>query len=107
MSFRRMLSVLFLALCCVSLISATAVAQDEVTPKWDLFVGYQWLHPGITVPAPFQPVNQPIGVKMGDIPQGAGAARCDGSRDTEIGPIGGHTSNPICRAVRHRAVYLE
>ncbi len=74
MSLRRLLSVLFLSLASVCLISATAVAQDDATPKWDLFVGYQWLHPGITVPAPFQPVNAPIGVKMGDIPQGAGAA---------------------------------
>src|SRR4051812_38433459 len=74
MSFRRFVSFLFLTLVSVLLISATGVAQDEATPKWDLFVGYQWLHPGITVPAPFQPVNQPVGVKMGDIPQGAGAA---------------------------------
>jgi hypothetical protein len=74
MSLRRMLSGLFLGLCAVSLVSATAVAQEEPTPKEELFVGYQWLHPGITVPSPFQPANAPIGVKMGDIPQGAGAS---------------------------------
>ena len=33
------------------------MAQDEATPKVELFVGYQWLHPGITVPAPFQPAE--------------------------------------------------
>ena len=74
MSLRRLLSALFLGLCAVSLISATAVAQEEATPKWELFVGYQWLHPGITVPSPFQPASAPIGVHMGDIPEGAGAS---------------------------------
>jgi hypothetical protein len=74
MSLRRFFSGLFLGLCVVSLISISAMAQDEPTPKVELFVGYQWLHPGITVPAPFQPFNAPIGVKMGDIPEGAGAS---------------------------------
>ena len=74
MSLRQLLSGLFLSLCAVSLISATAVAQDEPTPKVELFVGYQWLHPGITVPTPFQPATAPIGVKMGDIPEGGGAS---------------------------------
>jgi outer membrane protein OmpA-like peptidoglycan-associated protein len=36
----------------VSLISSTAFAQRDSDPKWDLFVGYQWLHPGGAVPAP-------------------------------------------------------
>ncbi len=74
MSFRRLLSVLFLTLASVCLISSTALAQDEATPKWDLFVGYQWLHPGITVPVPFQPFNAPIGMKMPDISPGGGAS---------------------------------
>src|ERR1017187_2283476 len=74
MSLRRLLSGLFLGLCTVLLISATVAAQEEPTPKVDLFVGYQWLHPGITVPVPFQPFNAPIGVNMGDIAQGAGAS---------------------------------
>lgn len=74
MSLRRLSSGLFLGLCAVFLASATAVAQEDAVPKVDLFVGYQWLHPGITVPVPFQPFNAPIGVNMGDIPQGAGAS---------------------------------
>jgi hypothetical protein len=74
MSLRRLLSGLFLGLCAASLISVNAVAQDEPTPKVEIFLGYQWLHPGITVPAPFQPFNAPIGVKMGDIPEGGGAS---------------------------------
>jgi hypothetical protein len=48
------------------------MAQEEDTPKVDLFIGYQWLHPGATVPSPFQPPSAPIAQKMGDIPQGAG-----------------------------------
>lgn len=74
MSLRRLLSGLFLGLCFVLLISASVVAQEEPTPKVDLFVGYQWLHPGITVPFPFQPPTAPLSQKMGDIPQGAGAS---------------------------------
>jgi hypothetical protein len=60
-----------LALC---LISISAMAQDEATPKIDIFVGYQWLHPGATVPVPFQPPGAALPQKMGDIPQGAGAS---------------------------------
>ena len=74
MSRRRLLSALFLGLCAVSLMSSTAMAQEDAAPKWDVFVGYQWLHPGITVPSPFQPASAPIGVKMGDIAEGGGAA---------------------------------
>jgi len=36
----------------VLLSSSRLLAQDEETPKYDLFVGYQWLHPGGTVPIP-------------------------------------------------------
>jgi outer membrane protein OmpA-like peptidoglycan-associated protein len=39
-------------------------AQDEAPPKIDLFVGYQWLNPGGTVPVgsnpPFQPPPSPL-----------------------------------------------
>ena len=74
MSLRRLLSGLFLGLCSVLLISSTVTAQEEPTPKVDLFVGYQWLHPGIKVPFPFQPFNAPLSQNMGDIAQGAGAS---------------------------------
>ena len=50
------------------------MAQDEATPKEEFFAGYQWLHPGATVPSPFSPPTAPVGQKMGDIPQGAGAS---------------------------------
>jgi len=56
------------------LISASAMAQDDATPKEEFFAGYQWLHPGAKVPSPFQPSSAPIAQNLGDIPQGAGAA---------------------------------
>src|SRR5690242_958356 len=56
------------------LISACAMAQEEATPKEEFFAGYQWLHPGATVPSPFHPSNAPVGQNLGDIPQGAGAS---------------------------------
>ena len=42
-------------------------AQDETPPKMDLFVGYQWLNPGGTVPEG-SPV---VGVKLPSLPAGA------------------------------------
>jgi hypothetical protein len=57
----------------VCAMSAVATAQEDQVPKVDLFVGYQWLHPGITVPAPFSNPNAPQPLKVGDIPQGAGS----------------------------------
>ena len=32
------------------LLSVAALAQEEITPKADVFVGYQWLDPGGSVP---------------------------------------------------------
>jgi len=58
----------------VSLISSAAFAQSDSYPKWDLFVGYQWLHPGGTVPAPFGDFNNPTGYKVPDMSAGFGSA---------------------------------
>jgi len=70
---RLLSTALWVALVAV-LISASAMAQDEAYPKEEFFVGYQWLHPGATVPTPFHPPTAPVGQNMGDIPQGAGAS---------------------------------
>ncbi len=66
--------VLFAAvsLCLVIFLSSAVSAQE--TPKSDLFVGYQWLNPGGTVPAPFQPINAPVGIKPPSMGKGFGAA---------------------------------
>ncbi len=58
----------------VSLISNSAFAQSETYPKWDLFVGYQWLHPGATVPTPFGDFNNPTGFNVPDMSKGFGSS---------------------------------
>jgi outer membrane protein OmpA-like peptidoglycan-associated protein len=50
------------------------VAQNDSNPKWDLFVGYQWLHPGGSVPTPFGDPNRPILFTLSDMPKGFGGA---------------------------------
>jgi hypothetical protein len=51
-------------------------AQDETPPKADLFIGYQWLNPGGTVPVgsnpPFQPPPPPVATKLPSMPIGYG-----------------------------------
>ncbi|HEX4424464.1 MAG TPA: hypothetical protein VH079_03625 [Terriglobales bacterium] len=69
-------SVLF-AVCVVILsvfFTSAATAQDQEVPKMDIFVGYQWLHPGGTVPAPFGDINNPSPLKVPDMGKGLGAA---------------------------------
>jgi outer membrane protein OmpA-like peptidoglycan-associated protein len=58
----------------VSLISSSALAQSDSNPKYDLFVGYQWLHPGGTVPAPNGDPNSPTAFTLPDSAKGLGAA---------------------------------
>jgi outer membrane protein OmpA-like peptidoglycan-associated protein len=58
----------------VALISSPALAQSDENPKWDLFVGYQWLHPGGTVPTPGSDPNNPTAFKIPDMAKGGGAA---------------------------------
>jgi outer membrane protein OmpA-like peptidoglycan-associated protein len=63
-----------LAVLAVSLVSSPARAQSDSNPKWDLFAGYQWLHPGGNVPAPFSNPNGPSAFKVPDMSAGLGAA---------------------------------
>jgi hypothetical protein len=58
----------------VSLISSPALAQSDSNPKWDLFAGYQWLHPGGTVPQPFGDFNNPTPYQIPDMSKGFGSA---------------------------------
>jgi len=55
-------------------LSVSAFAQTASNPKWDLFVGYQWLHPGATVPAPFGDPSNPVAFKVNDMSKGFGSA---------------------------------
>jgi hypothetical protein len=62
---------LVLALMVVAL-PALLNAQEEKPPKFDLFLGYQWLHPGGTIANGTDASGRPIAFKLPDIPQGMG-----------------------------------
>jgi outer membrane protein OmpA-like peptidoglycan-associated protein len=63
-----------LLLLSLSLITSPAFGQSDANPKWDLFVGYQWSHPGGSVPTPFGDPNNPTPLTLQDMPKGFGAA---------------------------------
>lgn len=69
----RVVSCAFWLALTLLLLSTMAVAQQGETPKWEGFLGYQWLHPGGTVPAPGQSANAPIGFDLQNLPAGGGA----------------------------------
>lgn len=54
--------------------SGSALAQSDSYPKWDLFAGYQWLHPGATVPGAYGDPNAPYPYVVPDMPRGLGGA---------------------------------
>lgn len=68
------LSAVFTISLALSFFATPAVAQSDSNPKWDLFIGYQWLHPGGTVPAPFGDPNNPTPFKIPDMAKGFGSA---------------------------------
>ncbi len=70
----RPLAVGLVTLLALILMSGLAVAQSDSNPKWDVFVGYQYMHPGITVPQPFGDPNNPVGFKVPDMTKGFGSA---------------------------------
>ncbi len=65
---------ILLAVVVVSLIASPAHAQSDQNPKWDLFVGYQWLHPGGTVPGPNGTPSIPSPFTVPDMSKGLGGA---------------------------------
>src|SRR5580704_6938920 len=56
----------------LAVVASPAMAQDQTTPKWDLFGGYQWMHPGGHVPNALVPGGPSL--TPPDLGQGAGAA---------------------------------
>jgi len=70
----RPLAVGLVTLLALILMSGLAVAQSDSNPKWDVFAGYQYMHPGITVPQPFGDPNNPVGFKVPDMTKGFGSA---------------------------------
>lgn len=63
-----------IVLLAVAFASRPGFAQTDSNPKWDLFVGYQWLHPGGWTPAPFGDPNNPTLYRVPDMAPGFGAA---------------------------------
>ena len=62
------------ALLTVLVTAGPVAAQTESTPKWDLFAGYQWLHPNITTPAAFGDPSNPTPFLVPDMAKGVGGA---------------------------------
>ena len=59
----RLVSTCSLAILALFFVSSSAVAQQsESYPQWDWFIGYQYLHPGVTVPLgdPSNPQSYPV-----------------------------------------------
>ncbi len=64
-----------LVVLCVGVISNSAAAQqDDSNPKFDVFAGYQWMHPGATVPATSGDPNNPTPFTLPDMAKGFGGA---------------------------------
>jgi len=61
-----------LAILAILAISTSAFAQNDSNPKWDWFLGYQWMHPGTTVP--LGDPNNPAPYKVPDMSKGFGTA---------------------------------
>jgi hypothetical protein len=61
-----------LSIVAVSMLSGTAFAQSDSNPTWDFFIGYQWTHPGGTVPAPNGDYNNPTPFVVPDMSKQAG-----------------------------------
>jgi len=62
------------AVLALALVSSSAIAQSDSTPKWDLFAGYQYLHPGGTVPAPNGTPGTSTPFAFPDMTKGLGVA---------------------------------
>src|SRR5258706_8372979 len=69
---RRPLVAGLFAVLTLVLISGPAFAQSDSNPQWDLFAGYQFLHPGITIP--LGDPNNPTVYKVPDMAKGFGTA---------------------------------
>jgi hypothetical protein len=74
LGIRTVLSAVFVVMFVVFLFPAILLSQDQEVPKMDLFTGYQWLHPGGTVPTPFTDANNPVPFKIPDMAKGFGIA---------------------------------
>jgi outer membrane protein OmpA-like peptidoglycan-associated protein len=70
----RSAAVYLSAMVVLFLVATSAFAQTDSNPGWDLFIGYQWLHPGATIPLPFDNPAAPSAYTVPDLPGGFGLA---------------------------------
>jgi outer membrane protein OmpA-like peptidoglycan-associated protein len=70
----RPVAVYVLALLTTVFVSISGFAQSNSSPQWDVFAGYQWLHPGATVPAANGDPNNPTPFTVPDMSKGFGGA---------------------------------
>src|SRR5258708_10454845 len=74
-SKRSAISWLCAVLLTAAWVSSTATAQDaDAVPKYDVFIGYQFLNPGATVTSPNGTTSNPQPRTLPDMPKGLGAA---------------------------------
>jgi outer membrane protein OmpA-like peptidoglycan-associated protein len=66
--------VLFAAIAVGIIVSLSCALSAQETPKSELFIGYQWLNPGGTVPEAFQSPNAPVGIKPPSMGKGFGSS---------------------------------
>jgi hypothetical protein len=61
---------LLLALTVLVCVAAFAQENPSPAPKYEIFLGYQWLHPGATLPAPGFTLSNPVSQVPDDMPWG-------------------------------------
>jgi len=70
---KAVFSLLLAAMAGALITPAELLAQNESdVPKYDLFLGYQWLHPGGNVPSRFSNTTTPTAFQVPDMPNGFG-----------------------------------
>jgi outer membrane protein OmpA-like peptidoglycan-associated protein len=70
----RAMAGLLVVLLTVAITSPVLAQQSDSNPKWDVFAGYQWMHPGATVPASAGDPNNPTPFTLPDMARGLGGA---------------------------------
>ncbi|MGE5724677.1 MAG: hypothetical protein ACM34G_05855, partial [Acidobacteriota bacterium] len=70
---RRDLTLGLLLIFLVGMVAISVEAQDDSTPKADIFVGYQWLNPGGSIPVPGT-ANPVQGQQLPSLSKGFGLA---------------------------------
>ncbi len=52
----------------------SSMSTEQVVPKWEVFVGYQWLNPGGNVPDQTPPPAGPLAIQLKSLDKGIGAS---------------------------------